>query len=211
MQRRTSGALREHRGPAIVGTEFQSTGRRCDGTFRDSSVATEALSASVFEFVTEARLSTKKAKVVEWSNVHRYELSPQGEGCRSLHAPDRSDQRAAGALGMFQVPGLRSLASRCPARSRGGDCVIWSKLAEESAGEEPVRASVTTKKRSDRCTHGSIAFEQNGSDVDEGKGDGEMSKDSTAEPIEGPGFEDRPTERRTRTRSVRAVLPSTPT
>ena len=67
---------------ATVGTEFSSSGADGMGTFADSSVVTEASRPSLFEFVTEARLSTKKGKVVEWTLVHRYEIAGQGERCR---------------------------------------------------------------------------------------------------------------------------------
>jgi hypothetical protein len=98
-------------GPALVGTEFQSTGADAMGRFADSSVVTEATKPSVFEFVTEARLSTKKAKVVEWTNIHRYEITPLGEGCRiSYTLRTVRISELPGALAMFKVPGLRSLA-----------------------------------------------------------------------------------------------------
>ena len=67
-------------GPADVGTEFRTTGLDPMGTFRDTSVVTEARRAEVFEFVTEARLETKKGATVEWTNVHRYELRATSEG-----------------------------------------------------------------------------------------------------------------------------------
>jgi hypothetical protein len=67
-------------GPADVGTEFRTTGVDPVGTFRDTSVVTEATRAEVFEFVTEARLETRRGAVVEWTNVHRYELRSTAEG-----------------------------------------------------------------------------------------------------------------------------------
>ena len=97
-------------GPASVGTEFRSTGVDAMGSFADSSVVTEATRSSVFEFVTEARLSTKKGKVVEWTNIHRYELTQQAEGCRiSYTFRTVRMSELAGPLAMFKVPGLRSL------------------------------------------------------------------------------------------------------
>lgn len=98
-------------GPALVGTEFKSTGADAMGRFADSSVVTEATKPSVFEFVTEARLLTKKAKVVEWTNIHRYELTPQEEGCQiSYTLRTVRISGLPGALAMFKVPGFRSLA-----------------------------------------------------------------------------------------------------
>jgi hypothetical protein len=97
-------------GPAAVGTEFRSTGADAMGGFADSSVVTEATPPSLFEFVTEARLATKKGKIVEWTTVHRYELEPGVDGCRiayTLRTVRISE--LPGALAMFEVPGLRSL------------------------------------------------------------------------------------------------------
>jgi hypothetical protein len=100
-------------GPAAVGTEFRSTGGDAMGEFADSSVVTEATRPDLFEFVTEARLFTKKGKVVEWTTVHRYEIARQGSGCRigyTLRTVRISE--LPGALAMFKVPGLRSLLLR---------------------------------------------------------------------------------------------------
>ena len=98
-------------GPASVGTEFRSTGADAMGTFDDDSVVTEASRPEVFEFVTEARLSTKKkGAVVEWTSVHRYELESGDRGCLvSYTIRTTRISELAGALRMFNVLGLRSL------------------------------------------------------------------------------------------------------
>ena len=49
-------------GPAVAGTEFETTGADPMGAFADRSVVTEASRPRAFEFVTEARLTTKKGK-----------------------------------------------------------------------------------------------------------------------------------------------------
>ena len=67
-------------GSAHVGTEFGSQGTDPMGRFSDRSVVTEATRPSLFEFVTEARLETKKGPVVEWTLVHRYEIAPRDRG-----------------------------------------------------------------------------------------------------------------------------------
>lgn len=121
--------------PALVGTEFQSTGADAMGRFADSSVVTEATRPSVFEFVTEARLSTKKGKVVEWTNIHLYELVSQGEGCRiayTLRTVRLSEM--PGALAMFRVPGLRSLAVKVSGSSARKGLRNLVELAEERSG-----------------------------------------------------------------------------
>ena len=100
-------------GSASVGTEFTSAGVDPMGTFADSSVVTEATPPKLFEFVTEARLSTKKGKVVEWTNVHRYEIEPQGQGCAVTYTVRLVRiSELPGALGMFRVPGLRAIGLR---------------------------------------------------------------------------------------------------
>ena len=109
-------------GPASVSTEFSSSGADGMGTFNDTSVVTEATRPSLFEFVTEARLSTKKGKVVEWTLVHRYEIDAKGEGCEVAYTVRTVRiSELPGALGLFNVPGLRALITSV-ARSnvRGG-------------------------------------------------------------------------------------------
>lgn len=104
-------------GPASVGTEFSSSGADAMGTFNDTSVVTEATRPSLFEFVTEARLSTKKGKVVPWTLVHRYEIDPRGGGCSVSYTVRtvRIDE-LSGPLALFNVPGLRPMI-RSVARS----------------------------------------------------------------------------------------------
>ncbi len=69
-------------GAVRVGTEFHTTGLDPMGTFADRSVVTEATPGKVFEFVTEGRLTTKKGRSIDMTDVHRYELTPRAEGCR---------------------------------------------------------------------------------------------------------------------------------
>lgn len=122
-------------GPASVGTEFQSTGADAMGRFADSSVVTEASRPSLFEFVTEARLSTKKGTVVEWTNVHRYELARHGEGCRVSYALRIVRiSELPGGLAMFKVPGLRSLGLRISASYARKGLRNLVRMAEERAG-----------------------------------------------------------------------------
>ena len=97
-------------GPASVGTEFRSTGADAMGTFDDDSVVTEASRPHVFEFVTEARLSTRKGAIVEWTSVHRYELDSGDRGCVvSYTIRTTRISELPGALAMFNVSGLRSI------------------------------------------------------------------------------------------------------
>ncbi len=68
--------------PAVVGTEFHSTGDDPMGSFNDRSVVTEATSPSVFEFVTEGRLAPKKTSkaVCDTRITYRFEIVPAGTG-----------------------------------------------------------------------------------------------------------------------------------
>jgi hypothetical protein len=98
-------------GPAMVGTEFQTTGTDPMGTFADRSVVTEAAPGKALEFVTEAQLTTKNSEAVDWTNVHRYELSPDGAGTRITYTIRIVRiSRFVGMLVLFKIPGLRGLA-----------------------------------------------------------------------------------------------------
>jgi hypothetical protein len=121
-------------GPASVGTEFRSTGADAMGRFADSSVVTEAVRPSLFEFVTESRLSTKRGRVVEWTNVHRYELGERADGCRISYTWRAvSFSELSGAMAMFKVPGLRSLGLKVSrSYSRRGTRNL-ARLTEERA------------------------------------------------------------------------------
>ena len=68
-------------GPAMVGTEFGSTGQAPEGRYADRSVVTEASRPSLFEFVTQAHVVTKRVKSAELTNVTRYEIAPTSDGC----------------------------------------------------------------------------------------------------------------------------------
>ena len=68
--------------PAIVGTEFRSTGDDPMGSFTDRSVVTEATSPSVFEFVTEGHLEPKKRgkPACDTRITYRFEIAQDGTG-----------------------------------------------------------------------------------------------------------------------------------
>ncbi len=68
--------------PAVVGTEFHSTGDDPMGSFTDRSVVTEATSPSVFEFVTEGHLEPKKPgkPACDTRITYRFEIAPEGAG-----------------------------------------------------------------------------------------------------------------------------------
>jgi hypothetical protein len=122
-------------GPASVGTEFTTTGSDPMGRFADRSVVTEATRPREFEFVTESRLETRKGEVAEWTNVHRYELTPTEDGCRVTYRLRVARISALpGMLKLLNAPVLGSLARKASAGvgRRGVQNLVA--LAEERAG-----------------------------------------------------------------------------
>jgi hypothetical protein len=120
------------RGPATVGTEFGSTGADAMGGFADTSVVTEATRPRLFEFVTEARLSTKKGRVAEWTNVHRYEIEPTTDGCRIIYtARILRISELPGALVAFKIPGIRALGMRIGGSNSRKGLRALARLAEQ--------------------------------------------------------------------------------
>jgi hypothetical protein len=68
--------------PAVVGTEFHSTGVDPMGSFSDRSVVTEATEPSAFEFVTEGHLEPKKKgkPASETRITYRFDIVAQDAG-----------------------------------------------------------------------------------------------------------------------------------
>lgn len=119
-------------GPAAVGTEFHTTGADPMGSFSDRSVVTEAARGKTLEFVTEALLTTKKGKGIEWTNVHRYQLTPEGDGCRIAYTIRIARiSELPGMLAVFKVPGLRSLGLKASAGVARRGVRNLARLAEE--------------------------------------------------------------------------------
>jgi hypothetical protein len=119
-------------GPAVVGTEFHSTGSDPMGTFSDRSVVTEAIPGKVFEFVTEARLTTRKGVASDWTNIERYELEPTVGGCQIV-STSRVTRISAlpGMLGIFNVPPLRALGLAVSAKVSRRSVRNLARVAEE--------------------------------------------------------------------------------
>jgi hypothetical protein len=121
-------------GPAVVGTEFSSTGS--DGKvarWSDRSVVTEATRPEVFEFVTEGRREGKPG-TRPWvaTAVHRYELTTQAGRCRVTYTEDLT--RLEGAPWVLTAPGISRLMFGISAKymRRGFDALLA--LAEERSG-----------------------------------------------------------------------------
>ena len=119
-------------GPASVGTEFSSTGSDPMGSFADRSVVTEVQPGRTFEFVTEARFSTKKGRTSDWTNVERYELEPIDDGCRIVLTGRVTRMSSLpGTLRVFNVPGLRALVLKVSAKVTGRSIRNLARYAEE--------------------------------------------------------------------------------
>jgi uncharacterized protein YndB with AHSA1/START domain len=122
-------------GPAVVGTEFFSTGSDPMGTFADRSVVTEATPGKALEFVTEARLTAKKGIPSDWTNVERYELEPTVDGCRIVCTSRVTRiSRLPGMLGAFNIPGLRAFGLAVSAKVSRRSVRNLARVAEEREG-----------------------------------------------------------------------------
>jgi uncharacterized protein YndB with AHSA1/START domain len=122
-------------GAAEVGTEFRSTGSDPMGTFSDRSVVTEATPGKAFEFVTEARLTTRKGIATDWTNVERYELEPTADGCRIVCTSRVTRiSEMPGMLRIFNAPVLRALGLRVSAKVSRRSVRNLAQLAEERTG-----------------------------------------------------------------------------
>ena len=122
--------------PAKVGTEFHTTGADPMGSFDDRSVVTEGEPGRSFEFVTDAHLVTKKGAGVDWTNVHRYELVPEGAGCRIVYTTTIARiSQLVGMLRLFGIPGVRSLVITASARVARRSTQNLARMAERNGME----------------------------------------------------------------------------
>jgi hypothetical protein len=119
-------------GPAVVGTEFHSTGADPMGMFSDRSVVTGATPGKRFEFVTEARLTTKKGITTDWTNTEQYELEPTADGCRIVCTSRVTRiSELPGTLRVFNIPGLRALGLAVSAKVSRRSVQNLARVAEE--------------------------------------------------------------------------------
>jgi hypothetical protein len=119
-------------GLAAVGTEFRSTGADPMGRFTDSSVVTEAEAPRLLEFVTEARLDTKKGKTVHWTNIHRYEIEPAAGGCHVKYTIRIVRLSALpGSMSIFKAPILSGIGLKVSASYARRGLRNLLKLAQE--------------------------------------------------------------------------------
>jgi hypothetical protein len=119
-------------GPAVVGTEWRSTGADPMGTFSDRSVVTEATPGKGFEFVTDARLTTKRGRTSDWTSVERYAVEQTVEGCRIV-ATSRVTRvsELPGMVALFNVPVLREIGLKVSAKVARRTVRNLARVAEE--------------------------------------------------------------------------------
>lgn len=121
-------------GLASVGVEFETIGADPMGRFHDRSVVTEATRPTVFEFVTEATLETKRGARVNWTLVHRYELTPEDGGCRIVYAVRIVRiSELVGMLKVLGIPILNRLAMKASASVDRRGVRNLARFAEERA------------------------------------------------------------------------------
>ena len=102
------------------------------GGFTDHSVVTESSRPGLFEFVTEAALTTKKGREAHWTNVHHYEITPDGDGSRIAYTVRIVRiSSLPGMLAIFNVPGLSALALRAAAAGERRGVRNLARMAEE--------------------------------------------------------------------------------
>jgi uncharacterized protein YndB with AHSA1/START domain len=137
-ERHTKGArlvdVRAEDGPLTVGSEFTSTGRDLMGTFEDRSVVTEADPGRVLEFVTEARLTTKKGRIADWTLIHRYAIEPAGAGSTVTYTVRTTRISALpGPMRLLNVPLLSGLLMHEAAKGPRNGLANLLRMAEERA------------------------------------------------------------------------------
>jgi hypothetical protein len=120
--------------PAGVGTEFSTTGS--DGKaarWLDRSVVTEATWPEVFEFVTEGSRQGKPGSS-PWlaTAVHRYELAPEGSGCRVTYSEDLTRLEGAPKMAFNRIVSRIVFRISATYMRRGFDGLLA--LAEERRG-----------------------------------------------------------------------------
>jgi len=72
--------------------------------------------------------------VADWTNVHRYELMPNPEGCTIAYTVRIARISALpGPLALFNIPGLSALAMKAAAAGERRGIKSLARMAEERA------------------------------------------------------------------------------
>ena len=116
--------------PATVGTSFTSTGANFNGTFHDRSVVSDATPSSRFIIDTDARLERRRRRSREVHFEHRYDIEPEGSGCRITYTETISRVNYVPYwLQLFMRPLTRFIINRADRKQLSN----LARLAEERA------------------------------------------------------------------------------
>lgn len=115
-------------GPAAVGTSFTSAGAADNGTFNDRSVVTEATSPTTFAIETDSHLDRKRGKPWDAHFIHRYDVTPEGEGSRITYT---ETIERVNYVPYWLQPGVRSIFRVYVNRADRKQLENLARLAEE--------------------------------------------------------------------------------
>jgi hypothetical protein len=121
-------------GPATVGTVFTSSGAADNGTFHDRSVVTEATGLRTFVIETDAHLDRKRGKPWDAHFIHRYDISPEGDGSRITYT---ETIERVNYVPYWLQPVIRSLFKVYVNRADRKQLANLARLAEERSGSGP--------------------------------------------------------------------------
>jgi hypothetical protein len=121
-------------GPALVGTEFTSSGAADNGTFHDRSVVSEASRPTVFVIETDSRLDRKRGEPWEAHFTHRYDIVAEGEGSRITYTETIS---RVNYVPYWLKWGARTIFRPYVNRSDRKQLTNLARLAEERADRGP--------------------------------------------------------------------------
>ena len=118
-------------GPAVVGTAFSSSGTADNGTFRDRSVVTVALSPTSFVIETDAHLDRTRGRPWDAHFSHRYDIVPEGDGSRITYT---ETIERVNYVPYWLQPFIRTLFTVYVNRADRKQLANLARLAEERSG-----------------------------------------------------------------------------
>jgi hypothetical protein len=134
-------------GEAGPGTEWSSIGMTAGRAWHDHSRVTRAQPPWLFEFETEGRLEdAPNVEPVEGRWVHRYEITPVGEGCRityrmkarlTLYTPRGQHSRYPAVVYRLILPTVVQQGVQSLGRLAEEDAPVPRVAAEAEAAPEP--------------------------------------------------------------------------
>ena len=128
--------------PAVVGTEFTSTGSIPGSRFKfeDKSTVTRSVPASSFEFTTHSTVRQGPSKTMEAEYLHQYRIEPANSGCRVTYT--FRQQWITNPMARLGIPVVRTATWKFGIpfmMKQGFDNLL--RLAEKRVGEVSQRAA----------------------------------------------------------------------